>query len=714
MSLILETVQEHARQRPDEVALMDGAVSLSYGSLSAEIVTLAKVLEVKCRRPGAIAYCLDNSAAWVVLDLAFVELRRPVVPLPPFFTSAQRRHVLEQAGVSYLIVDRPLADENPSGSMTVCGRDIHWYEYDAWPVDLPPGTAKITYTSGTTGQPKGVCLSQEGLEQVAISLVDIIGTEYAGIHCAVLPLAILLENIAGLYPTLLAGGCYHAPSLMKLGFANTFSPDFGTLVRALKSCDATSIIVVPEILRGLLAALVATSTSLPAMKLIAVGGAKVPRALLETAEAMGLPVFQGYGLSEAASVVAFNTHYRNRLGSVGRPLPHTCIELAADGEILIFQPALLGYVGEAAMPRVLATGDIGRFDEDGFLHIEGRKSNILITAFGRNVAPEWVESELLSQPQIGQAIVFGEGRPALGALIVPSSLNVTDADIARAVEQANRNLPDYARIVHWAKVRPFTPINGQLTDNGRLKRPAILDAYHSTIARCLERKGQYVSFFETLIIETTPEREYLQASPQIRDGLQGKISRQAYLDYLAEAFHHVKHTVPLMTLAAQKIPPEKAWLRELLGHYIEEETSHEEWILDDIRHVGGNPDAVRHGVPRLETELMVAYAYDFVGRVNPVGFFGMVLVLEGTSMQLASRGAHALMQSLGLSESCFHYLLSHGALDIDHIKFLENLMNRIDDPSDQAAIIHMAKAMFILFANVFRSIPHNAEEADAT
>lgn len=713
MSLILEAVREHARQRPDDLALTDEVTRLSYASLSEEIATLAKLLEVKCRRPGAIAYCLDNSATWVVLDLAFVELRRAVVPIPPFFTAAQRRHVLEQAGVSYLIVDRPMAEEEPSGSIVACGRDIYWYEYDAWPVDLPPGTAKITYTSGTTGQPKGVCLSQEGLEQVAISLVDIIGTEYAGIHCAVLPLAVLLENVAGLYPTLLAGGCYYAPALTKIGFANPFSPDFGMLTRALKSCDATSIIVVPELLRGLLAALAATSTSLPAMKLIAVGGAKVPRALLEAAEAMGLPVFQGYGLSEAASVVAFNTHYRNRPGSVGRPLPHICVELAADGEILIFQPALLGYVGEEAPSRVLATGDIGWFDDNGYLHIEGRKSNVLITAFGRNVAPEWVESELLSQPQIGQAIVFGEGHPALGALIVPSSFNVTDAEIAAAIEQANGRLPDYARIVHWTKVRPFTPINGQLTDNGRLKRSAILTAYQSTIACCLERKGQYVSFFEKLIIETTPEREYLQASPQIRDGLQGKISRQAYLDYLAEAFHHVRHTVPLMRLAAQKMPPEKEWLREMLGHYIEEETGHEEWILDDIRHAGGNPDAVRHGAPRFETELMVAYAYDYVGRVNPVGFFGMVLVLEGTSTQLASRGAHALMQSLGLSENCFHYLLSHGALDLDHIKFLENLMNRIDDPADQAAVVHMAKAMFILFANVFRSIPHNAEEADA-
>ena len=108
---------------------------------------------------------------------------------------------------------------------------------------------------------------------------------------------------------------------------------------------------------------------------------------------------------------------------------------------------------------------------------------------------------------------------------------------------------------------------------------------------------------------------------------------------------------------------------------------------------------------------MVAYAYDFVGRANPAGFFGMVFVLEGTSTELASLGAEALMRALNLPRDCFRYLLSHGAVDLDHIQFLQAVVDRIEDAADQAAVIHMAKTMFVLFAEVFRSIPHVSEEA---
>jgi hypothetical protein len=110
---------------------------------------------------------------------------------------------------------------------------------------------------------------------------------------------------------------------------------------------------------------------------------------------------------------------------------------------------------------------------------------------------------------------------------------------------------------------------------------------------------------------------------------------------------------------------------------------------------------------------MVAYAYDTVMRRNPVGFFGMVYVLEGTSTQLATAGAEALMRSLQLPPDCFHYLLSHGSLDIGHMAFFEGLMNRIERADDQAAIIHMARRMYVLFANMFRAIPHRSPDRDA-
>ena len=102
---------------------------------------------------------------------------------------------------------------------------------------------------------------------------------------------------------------------------------------------------------------------------------------------------------------------------------------------------------------------------------------------------------------------------------------------------------------------------------------------------------------------------------------------------------------------------------------------------------------------------MVAYAYDTINRGNPVGFFGMVLVLEGTSIQLATHAAQAIQDSLGLPASAFSYLSSHGSLDIEHMKFYEKLVNRLEDEADQKAIIHVANMMYRLYGDVFRNIP---------
>jgi long-chain acyl-CoA synthetase len=217
------------------------------------------------------------------------------------------------------------------------------------------------------------------------------------------------------------------------------------------------------------------------------------------------------------------------------------------------------------------------------------------------------------------------------------------------------------------------------------------------------------SLFERLVNETGHEQSLLMSVPQIRDGLTGKISRQTYLAYLAQAYHHVKHTVPLMQWTKACLPPNTTVFQDALDDYVSEETGHEEWILNDIRAAGGDAEAVRASAPLPATEFMVSYAYDYISRINPLGFFGMVFVLEGTSTQIASQGADAVMKSLDLPRSAFTYLFSHGALDLEHMNFFAKLMASVTAQSDQDAIIHMAKRMFVLFANVFASIPHAAE-----
>ena len=110
--------------------------------------------------------------------------------------------------------------------------------------------------------------------------------------------------------------------------------------------------------------------------------------------------------------------------------------------------------------------------------------------------------------------------------------------------------------------------------------------------------------------------------------------------------------------------------------------------------------------PSLPVELMTSYAYDLVMRRNPVGFLGMVFVLEGTSIALATHAAEAIQTSLHLKKECFSYLLSHGSLDVKHMQFFEKTVNQITDQSDQQDIIHTARIIYHLFAEMFRSIPH--------
>lgn len=211
-------------------------------------------------------------------------------------------------------------------------------------------------------------------------------------------------------------------------------------------------------------------------------------------------------------------------------------------------------------------------------------------------------------------------------------------------------------------------------------------------------------FYDRLIAATATERAGLQAVPIIRRALAGDVSRDEYLAFLGQAYHHVKHTVPLLMACGARLPEQLGWLREAVARYIEEEIGHEEWILDDIAAAGGDPDAVRKGRPLPATELMVAYAYHTIDRGNPAGFFGMVHVLEGTSVALAHQAAGAIQQRLQLPAGAFRYLTSHGSVDQDHIRFLEDLLNRLDDTEAQAAVTHSAGMFFGLYGDIFRSI----------
>jgi pyrroloquinoline quinone (PQQ) biosynthesis protein C len=213
-----------------------------------------------------------------------------------------------------------------------------------------------------------------------------------------------------------------------------------------------------------------------------------------------------------------------------------------------------------------------------------------------------------------------------------------------------------------------------------------------------------IPFHDRLLAETARERDALIAIPIIQAALAGRIAHDDYVAFLTQAFHHVRHTVPLLMACGGRLPARLEWLRTAVGEYIEEEMGHHEWILDDLEACGADRAAIAGSEPSEATELMVAYAYDTIARGNPVGFFGMVLVLEGTSVALATRAAETIETSLGLPRNAFSYLRSHGDLDIEHIGVYERLMNRLDDEDDRRAVIHAAKRFYRLYGDVFRGL----------
>jgi len=222
-----------------------------------------------------------------------------------------------------------------------------------------------------------------------------------------------------------------------------------------------------------------------------------------------------------------------------------------------------------------------------------------------------------------------------------------------------------------------------------------------------------VNFFDTLQEATQQERNTLFSLPIIRDALEGKVALESYREFLAQAYYHVRHTVPLMMACGARLPSRLEWLRKAVCEYIEDEYGHEQWVLNDIAACGGDADAIRDGRPGLPIELMVSYLYDLIARDNPVGLFGMVNVLEGTSIALATHAAGSIRDRLQLPETAFSYLSSHGSLDIGHMETYRRLMNTLDDPDDQAPVIRASKVVYALYTDMFRNLPRIGEASHA-
>ena len=488
MSALEQVLARRAVQDPQSVVLEDGQLTVTAADLVSDVAWLAACLRASGLQ--RIALLAENSVNWVRVDLAAQAAGVCLVPLPTFFSAGQRAHVLQASGAQAVIASPALY---PSVA-TLPGAG----EWEDLPFGLsvlrldvgaggaiPPGTAKITFTSGSTGNPKGVCLSTQQCLRVAQSLAAGVGLT-APRHLSLLPLSTLLENIAGVYMPLLAGGSIVLPPPAELGLAGSSGVDAKRLLGGLARINPQTLIVIPQLLTLFDQALGGGWQAPPALAFVAVGGARVAPDLLRRVRQAGLPVYEGYGLSECASVVSLNTPDADRPGTSGRVLPHVRVSVSA-GELVVDGNRFLGYLDD---PRSwqsgpVATGDLGHIDADGFLAVSGRRKHLLISSFGRNISPEWVESELLADGCLRQVVVLGDDRPFCVALVYPTRADCSDTEIAASIAAANAGLPDYARAQRWIRLpSPLSAENGLLTENGRPRRDRIAAHFAASLDTC--------------------------------------------------------------------------------------------------------------------------------------------------------------------------------------------------------------------------------------
>lgn len=416
---------------------------------------------------------------WAHIDLGAQQVGLAIVPLPRFFGFDQIRWIIQQQSLSILMLDtaayslikefvelRAIDGAGSYQAYEVVG--IRQGEAERLTPD-----AKISFTSGSTGQPKPITLNAYEQWETAQALSQTLPRSVFQRHLIALPLEILLQNVAGLYATLCSRQIpifLDPEEFSSIGFVD-FDPE--GLVHVLRRHRATSVILMPSMLRQLVEHLETTGQMLPDLEYVAVGGSSVSASILQRCEELRLPAYQGYGLTEMASVVSINRPKDNRQQSVGRLLPHLQARVASDGELMLSRRlgSPLDSEGKAGVER--ATGDMGEVDEDGFLWIRGRKKNLIISGLGRNISPEWIEEKLMECPGVDSAVAFESADQRIQALVVSPSNKLIQRDASWITWFANQHLPSYAQLSQVVVKSPIDLPNHLFTANGRPRRHEI-------------------------------------------------------------------------------------------------------------------------------------------------------------------------------------------------------------------------------------------------
>jgi long-subunit acyl-CoA synthetase (AMP-forming) len=472
MRQLFNAMKRHASEAGGLLAVSDRHGQLSRHELLARVTSLAAALKGQSRTIGIYA---PNGLGWVIAQLACAIAGKIVVPLPTFFSPVQLGHVVRDASVELILATEQTAALAVQSGMPTNVLDIH--RLGVGLSDVIDGFGQIIYTSGSTGQPKGVRHESGQITWSAAALGAATAASATDSYLSVLPLPLLLETICSIFiPTSLGAYVHFDTALAE----RTGCGDATGIAGAFEVHRPTTSVLVPQLLKSWVSELEAVGQIAPSsLRFVAVGGAPVPAQLANAAWSLGIPVHEGYGLSECCSVVAVNRLKERRPGTVGQPLSGLSVSID-EGEIVVDGPSITdGYLGQGPAKRPWRTGDLGEIDRDGFVTIHGRKDSLLVTSFGRNISPEWIETMLLADLRIALCTVTGHGEPHLTVLLIPSAqgaawfAKATRSDILELVSDRCSVAPKYAVPRAYVAISLEEALHNQLLSNGRPVRKTI-------------------------------------------------------------------------------------------------------------------------------------------------------------------------------------------------------------------------------------------------
>ncbi|MBC0856494.1 AMP-binding protein [Pantoea stewartii] len=507
---ILEQFVLQAQRSPHAAAIIqlrqadnghfEEEVRCSYQTLLKEANHLAAYLKSLIGTRAQVGIVMGNTPEWVLADIALLLADLIEVPVPLAFSGEQAAFLLQncQAVLTDTTGEHRLAEWQANGlqlqsvvlPLTLGEIPSHDESVVIRPADsAQDGVIKIIHTSGTTSQPKGVMIRRHGLDALVESLWQRAQPNDYQRYLNLVPLSLLIEQVTALYMPLTSGGAVVMPpaDMPPLGHPGVIAAQRLSIICAARPSAMTLTPAMVEALAeravshgnrpGLIVALFGQDEA----PLLAAGGAPVTAEVLQALNDCGIPVYQGYGLSENSSVVTWNARGDNRIGTVGKPLSHVEVKIADDGELCLRSSSFFaGYSSEDPSSCTiddegwLHTGDLATQDVDGFISIVGRKKTLIITANGRNISPEWLESAYRTIPGVLQVIVYGDRQQFLGGLFMVDDMCKASGIRQAIASYAREHLSEIEFIPEPVLVPHSVEIMAQLfTVTGRPRRSAV-------------------------------------------------------------------------------------------------------------------------------------------------------------------------------------------------------------------------------------------------